>query len=217
MLKQIFALLAGVCLATACTAQDADAAVDWQAGTHYKLIEPAQPFEQSAATVEVVEVFSYACPHCAHFQPAAAKIKASLPQGATFRYVPAIFSARWAPYARAYFTAHNMGVLKESHQALFDALHRDRKPLHNLKALAGFYAQFGVDPEEFLSTAQSFLVQNQMKRANDWVMGIGVRATPTIVVDGKYLATAESAGGVEQLLQLVDWLVAKELAARDAS
>lgn len=217
MLKQIFALVAGVCLATACTAQKADAAVEWKAGTHYKLVEPAQAFEQSTDKVEVVEVFSYACPHCAHFQPAAAKLKASLPDGAEFRYVPAIFSARWAPYARAYFTARDMGVLDKSHQALFDALHRDRKPLYDLKALAGFYSQFGVDPEEFLSTAQSFLVQNQMKRANDWVMGIGVRATPTIVVNGKYMATAESAGGVEQLLKLVDWLVAKELAARDAS
>lgn len=218
MLKQVLILMAGLALAGACSAEDAAApavatpGIDWQAGTHYFVIEPAQP-TSSGDKVEVTEVFSYACPHCAHFQPYAAKIKASLPAAAQFKYLPAVFSQSWAPYARAYFTAEAMGVLKESHQALFDALHRDRRPIRSLQDLAGFYAEYGVDPKAFMSTAQSFVVQNQMARAVDWVRKTGVRATPTIVVNGKYRVTAESAGGLDNLIKLVDWLVAKEAAA----
>lgn len=218
MLKQVLVLMAGLVLASACSAEDAATpapappAINWQAGTHYFVIDPPQA-STGGDTVEVIEVFSYACSHCAHFQPYAAKIKASLPDGAVFKYLPAVFSAQWAPYARAFLTAKAMGVMEKTHQAMFDALHRDRRPLRSLQDLAGFYAEYGVDPQQFISTAQSFVVQNQMARSRDFVRETGVRATPTIIVNGKYRATAESAGGTENLIKLVDWLVAKELAA----
>ena len=38
-------------------------------GRHYHSIEPAQPTEVADGKVEVVEVFSYACVHCANFEP----------------------------------------------------------------------------------------------------------------------------------------------------
>jgi thiol:disulfide interchange protein DsbA len=37
-----------------------------------------------------------------------------------------------------------------------------------------------------------------------------VDRTPTIVVNGRYRLYAESAGGEDQLIELVKWLVAKE-------
>lgn len=214
MLKQVLLLVAGLVFASASSAEQAATppAAHWEAGKHYFVIDPPQP-TSSGDKVEVAEVFSYACPHCAHFQPYVAKLKASLPDGAAMAYVPAVFNAQWVPYARAFFAAKAMGVLDKTHQALFDALHRDRRPLRSLEDLAGFYAEQGVDSKEFLSTAQSFLVENQMARAVDWARKAGVRATPSIIVNGKYRATAESAGGADNLIKLVDWLVAKELAA----
>jgi thiol:disulfide interchange protein DsbA len=37
-----------------------------------------------------------------------------------------------------------------------------------------------------------------------------VDSTPTIIVNGKYRLTASSAGGYEQLIELVKWLLARE-------
>ena len=42
--------------------------VRYQAGVHYKMVQPAQP-TNDADKVEVVEVFGYLCPHCQNFQP----------------------------------------------------------------------------------------------------------------------------------------------------
>ena len=211
MFKHIGFLFAALLLAGSASAADAPAATksDWKEGTNYFLIEPAQPVA-SGNKIEVLEIFSYACPHCAHFQPYAEQIKQSLPSYAAFDYMPAIFNASWEPYARAYYTAQSMGVLAKTHQALFDALHRDHIPMRTIEDLAGFYAQQGVDRAKFLATAASFEVESKLSRAFDIVKNDGIDGTPSIVVNGKYRITGASAGGFPQMVELTDWLVKKE-------
>ena len=124
--------------------------------------------------------------------------------------MPAIFSAQWEPYARAFYTAQSLGVLDQTHQALFDALHRDHLPMRTIDDLATFYAQHGVDRTRFLAESASFEVESKLTRAREIVTADGVDGTPTIVVNGKYRVTGASAGGYPQLIELVDWLVKKE-------
>ena len=112
-------------------------------------------------------MFSYACPHCAHFQPYADQLKKSLPAGAVFDYMPAVFNPSWEPYARAYYTAESLGVLDKTHQALFDALHRDHLPMRTIDDLATFYAQHGVDKAKFLATSGSFEVESKLSARAD--------------------------------------------------
>lgn len=215
MLKQLLVVFAGLLSISACQAQDGAAAkTNWEAGKNYFVIDPPRPME--AGKVEVVEVFSYACPHCAHFQPYADEIRAKLPKQVQFRYVPAVFRPQWEPYARAYYSAQSLGVFDRTHQALFDALHRDNKPYATLPQLAEFYAGNGVDPNAFMSTAQSFIVAGNLARDQELVRAWGIDATPTIVVNGKYRFTAEAAGGFPQSIELTKFLVDKELAAKPA-
>ncbi len=162
----------------------------------------------------MLEVFSYACPHCAHFQPTAEEIKKGLPAGAVFVYMPAVFNPSWEPYARAYYTAESLGVLDKTHQELFDALHRDHLPMRTIDDLAGFYAQHGVDKAKFLATSGSFEVESKLQRASQIVKADGVDGTPSIIVNGKYRVTGVSAGGYPQMVQVVDYLVQKELDAK---
>ena len=72
----------------------------YQAGTHYFPIDPPQP-TSSGDKVEVVEVFSYACIHCAHFEPQVQAWKQKMPAAASFSYLPAIFNSSWEIFARA--------------------------------------------------------------------------------------------------------------------
>ncbi len=215
MLKRLGFLLAGLLSASAAVAADAPAtpATNWVAGTNYFLIDPPQP-TATGNNVEVLEVFSYACPHCAHFQPYAEQLKQSLPVGAVFGYMPAIFNPSWEPYARAYYTAESLGIVDQTHQALFDALHRDHLPMRTIEDLSEFYAQHGVEKAKFLAASGSFEVESKLSRAQKIVKADGVDGTPSIVVDGKYRATGQSAGGYPQLIELVDWLVKKELDAK---
>ena len=218
MLMRLGFLLAGLFSASAAVAADAPAApatapMAWVEGTHYFLIDPPQP-TATGNKVEVLEVFSYACPHCAHFQPTAEEIKKSLPAGAVFTYMPAVFNPSWEPYARAYYTAESLGVVDKTHQDLFDALHRDHLPMRTIDDLAGFYAQHGVDKAKFLATSASFEVESKLQRAAQIVKADGVDGTPSIIVDGKYRVTGTSAGGYPQMVEIVDYLVQKELDAK---
>jgi thiol:disulfide interchange protein DsbA len=219
LLKRFGILLAGLFALAPAFAADpaaapaADSAAKWEEGKSYFLVDPPQP-TATGDKVEVLEVFSYACPHCAHFQPYADQLKASLPAGAVFTYMPAVFNATWEPYARAYYTAESLGVVPQTHQALFDALHRDHMPMRTLDDLSAFYAQHGVDKAKFMATSSSFEVESKLQRSMEMVKAYNVDGTPTIIVNGKYRVTGASAGGYPQLIELVDWLVQKEIDAK---
>lgn len=215
MLKHPGVLLAGLLFVSFAAAAEKSVppTTSWEVGKNYFLIDPPQP-TASGDKIEVLEVFSYACPHCAHFQPYAEQLKQSLPAYASYAYMPAVFNAEWEPSARAFYTAQSLGVLDQTHQALFDALHRDHIPLRTIDDLAGFYAQHGVDKAKFLAESASFEVESKLSRANEIVKKDGIDGTPSVVVNGKYRVTNASAGGYPQLLELVDWLVKKEHASK---
>ena len=218
MLKRFGILLAGLfAMAPAFAADPAPApaasAAKWEEGKSYFLVDPPQQ-TATGDKVEVLEVFSYACPHCAHFQPFADQLKASLPAGAVFTYMPAVFNATWEPYARAYYTAESLGVVADTHQALFDALHRDHMPMRTIDDLSAFYAQHGVDKAKFIAASNSFEVESKLQRSSQLVKAYNVDGTPSVIVNGKYRVTGASAGGYPQLIELVDWLVQKEIDAK---
>lgn len=184
-----------------------------EAGKNYFVIDPPQP-TASGDRIEVLEIFSYACVHCAHFQPYADELKSKLPSTAQFSYMPAIFNAQWEAFARGYYTAQSLGVLDKTHQALFDAVHRDKRAFRSFDDIATFYGEHGVDVEKFKAASGSFEVESKLTRSRDLVPKFGVDGTPTIIVNGKYRVTGASAGGFPQIVALVDTLVKKELAAK---
>ena len=218
MLNHLSKLLMGALLAftfSACAQEHKDAAgaaapapVAAEAGKNYFLIEPPQP-TASGDKVEVLEVFSYACIHCAHFQPYADEIKAKLPAFAEFSYMPAIFNDQWEAFARAYYTAQSLGLLDKTHQAMFDAVHRDHRPFRSFDDIAAFYGEHGADVEKFKQIATSFEVESKLARSRSMVPKYGVDGTPTIIVDGKYRVTGASAGGYPQMVALVELLARK--------
>lgn len=217
MFKRFAILLVALFAVSACHADQnaataAPAARAWQSGVDYFPIDPPQP-TSTGDKIEVVEVFSYACPHCAHFQPDVEALKARLPKNAQFVTIPAVFNAQWEPFARAFYTARTMGVLDKTHQALFDALHRDHLPLFSLDALANsFYAKYGVNPSTFISTANSFVVDSEMARGDQLVRAYGVSSTPTLVVNGKYRVemNAERKIGPKEIVEIALYLVKQE-------
>ena len=219
MLKYLLILLTGLIAVSACNAQDAAKSSErqWQAGQDYLLIEPAQP--TSGDKVVVTEVFSYECPHCAHFEPYAEELKSKLPAGAQFSLLPAVFNAQWEPFARGFYTAKSLGLLDKTHQGLFDAIHRDHQPLHTIEDLANlFYANYGANPGTFLSTATSFVIEGELTHGNQLVRDYHVEATPTLVVAGKYRVTAipDRGIGFPEMVQIALYLVQQELATKPA-
>jgi thiol:disulfide interchange protein DsbA len=200
--SRIFSALAlGLALTVSAHAQ-------FQEGTHYDVIEG--PSAADDGVVEVVEVFSYMCPHCRNFQPYVTPWEKDLPEGVTFRRVPVSFNRSWETFARAYFTADVLDITGESHDALFAALHDERKMFRTMDDLAEFHSQFGVDADQFESTAESFPVVSAMRKSVADLGKWGVRSTPTLVIDGKYRVSPRRGGTFEEMLDVADYLIERE-------
>ena len=181
------------------------------AGVDYVEIAGGQPFAPAAGKIEVAEVFGYVCPHCAHFEPILAEWKRRQPADVQLTRIPAAFGGYWAPYARAYYAAEQLGVVDKTHKAMFDALHAERTlPIQNvsLDELAAFYARFGVKREAFEQAIRGTKVDAQIKRSADFLTRGEIDLTPTLVVAGRYKIT----GGrtFDDVLKIADWLVAQE-------
>ncbi len=185
-------------------------------GQDYAVIDPPVA-TLSGDRIEVAEVFGYSCVHCAHFAPIISVWKKSQPADVRVEYVPAVFGGIWEIYARVYYTAESLGVLDLTHDQLFEALHTERRPINKIEDIADFYAEHGVDKDNFLATLNSFPVNAQIETARKRAMGWGVDATPTMIVAGKYKVQAPREGGFKRMLEIVDALVAKERAAQNPS
>merc|ERR1711916_254678 len=144
--------------------------------------------------IEVTEVFWYGCGHCFHFEPLIQKWKKTLADDVNFVASPAIWNKPMEVHAKAFYTAKALDKLDEIHQPLFDALNVDGKKLVSEKALAKFFADFGIDQETFDRTYNSFSISSLAKKANDKARKYGVQGTPELIVDGKYRVTGRLAG-----------------------
>ncbi|HET8818494.1 MAG TPA: thiol:disulfide interchange protein DsbA/DsbL [Xanthomonadaceae bacterium] len=188
------------------------------AGTDYVVIPNGEPFEPANGQVEVVEVFGYTCPHCATFQPLMSAWKAKLPADVRVTYVPAPFGGYWIPYAKAYYAAESLGVLDETHEAMFRALHLERAlPIQNAtpEEIGGWYAEHSdADAEEFAATMESFGTDAKLKRATQFIQRSGVDGTPSLVVNGKYKVMGRS---LPDTLRIASHLVAMERAASEGA
>ncbi len=188
------------------------AAADYDEGIEYLPIRPPVP-TSTPGKVEVVELFWYGCPHCFNFEPKWRKWIAGKPDYVEVVHVPAVLRPSWLPHAKAYYAARLLGVLDKSHQALFDAIHVERRRLNDGQTLARFFTRFGVSEKEFLEAYDSFEVDLQVRKAMDLVRRYRADGVPALVVNGKWRITGSSAGGHEEMLKVLDELVKKEAAA----
>ncbi len=207
----VLALFSGLLLASACTAQSSDP-VPYTEGVDYVILPAPHERYSDAGKVEVVEVFSYGCIHCAQFAPEADKLRKELPPGIEFKLMPAPFSATWVPYARAYYAAKKLGVVDRTHLQLFEAKFAKHYPINSMDELADFYAREGVNRAEFMRIALSEETTAKMKRDLNLLRTWQVDGTPTLVVNGKYLVATVNSHA--RMLIVAQWLAKRELAGK---
>lgn len=186
-----------------------EAADEFILGKHYQAVIPAQPV-QTGDKIEVLEVFWYGCPHCYDFEPYITRWLSTKSPDIEFRRMPAIFRQNWAVHAKAYYTAEALGVVDKIHAPLFKAIHEEKRKLNDESSLADFFAEHGVNKEEFITAFNSFTVENKMRQAMHMVRQYGVSGVPAVIVNGKYQISGSTAGSYEQLLKVIDYLADKE-------
>jgi thiol:disulfide interchange protein DsbA len=199
------------------------AAADFVEGTQYTRL--ATPQSTSAPDkIEVVELFSYACPHCFHMEPELGKWLKAKPDDVVFVRLPVVFRPEWEVLAKAYFTAEILGVLDKTHEALFEAIHVKDQKFGDESAMQAFFVSQGVSADDFRNTFNSFAVAVKVNSAKLMSRRYAITGVPTLIVNGKFSTSATLAGGNEKdheknlsvkelnekTLEVVDYLIEQE-------
>jgi len=183
--------------------------LQYEEGTHYaELRYPVRTANPNK--IEVTEYFSYGCPHCYQFEPMIRSWSERLGDDVVFSRTPATWNEVYQVFARAYYTAQQLGVQDLVHLPLFNAIHQEHRPLQDPTQMALFFSEYGVDPLDFAKVFKSFGVESAYQQADARGRAYRSRGVPAIIVNGKYRIEGEMAGSNANMLRIADFLIEKE-------
>jgi len=188
-------------------------AADIEAGKQYVELSNPVPISKPGK-IEVVELFWYGCPHCYQFEPTINPWIEKLPSDVNFVRIPALFGGLWNVHGQLFITLESMKVEHKVHDAIFRAIHKEGRKLATPEEMADFLVTQDIDRDAFLKAFNSFGVKSQMEKAKKLAMAYQINGVPVMIVNGKYRFDISSSGGPEQTLQVADFLIAKERAAK---
>ena len=169
-------------------------------------LTPAQP-PTASGKIEVLEFFSYACPHCNAFEPTIAAWAKTLPADVALHRVPVPFLMNADNFQHAYYALETIGAVEAMQMKIFQAIHVDRLRLEKGEDIAAFVGKNGVDANKFLAAFKSFSVATSVSRAKKLTADYKVESVPLLAVAGRYLTSPALANGGPQSLAVVDALV----------
>ena len=202
--------------AAAFVAASSASAQDLQEGKNYFRFKNPVPVE-SGKKIEVLEFFSYGCPHCADLEPEMQGWVRTLPADVQFRRIPVLFQDRWVALAKVYYTLEAMGEERRLTPEVFIALHEKGSNLWQDKVFFDWAAQHGLDRKKVEDVYNSFAVAGKINRAKQLSQAYNVQSVPMIVVDGKFVTASDRVGTHANLPPVIDQLVAKARAERPKS
>ena len=184
----------------------------WQEGTHYKVIA-----EQATEKKEVLEFFSFWCPHCFNFEPIVKDMKSKLADDVEFKKVHVNFmgftsQAIQDDATKAMMVARELKKADQLNQAIFKYIHVSRSSITGIKDLKNIFVVNGVEPEEFDKMMSSFGVRSRLNMNNKSIQQYRehVSSVPNFIVNGKYQATFTRDMTPDDIVDLVVFLSTKK-------
>lgn len=177
------------------------------AGPDWLPITPPQAGD-SPGKIEVLEFFSWGCPHCRDFNPLVSRWAEKLPRDVVFKRVPVTFGrAAWSNLARMFYALEGIGELKRLDEAVFAAIHDRRVNLYTEAAALAWVQQQGVDARRFTDSFRSFSTETHVMRAEQLSRAYKVDSVPLLTVAGRYRVAGQAARGQAGLLAVADELI----------
>jgi thiol:disulfide interchange protein DsbA len=166
----------------------------FEAGKDYMVLESRQP-TSTGDKVEVLEFFSYGCPHCAHLEPVLQEWKQnSAPAGVSIVRVPVAWNEGFETFARVYYAAEMAGASDDKPEQL------------NLQIVADTFGGHGVDAATFIQYFGSKEVTSRVAQAKELARRYKVTGVPVIFVDGTYEVPSPKGGNFHRMMQVVSYL-----------
>ncbi|WP_340678696.1 thiol:disulfide interchange protein DsbA/DsbL [Paraglaciecola sp.] len=180
----------------------------WQEGTHYTIVG-----EQATAKPEILEFFSYWCPHCYQFEPLVKSIKEKMGNDVEFTKVHVNFMSFTSTEiqdeaSRALMVARALKQEDAMNNAIFKYIHVQKSPVTGLKDLQNIFIVNGVEPADFTKMASSFGVNNMVQKNNKTIDTYRkhLSGVPNFIVNGKYQAKFTRDMTNDDIVDLIVWL-----------
>ena len=175
-------------------------------GSQYVRLKNPQPVE-SGKKIEVIEFFSYGCPHCGDLEPILQGWFKTMPADVQFRRVPVMYQDRWVPLAKIYYTLDALGEEVRLSPEVFTAVHAGGLSLWQEKTFFDWAASHGLDRKKVEDMYNSFGIAGKVNRARAIAQTYQIQSVPTIVVDGKFVSNKVSSH--RAMPAVIDALVVK--------
>ena len=186
-------------------------AVDYLEGQHYFLLKNPVPVADKSK-IEVVELFSYHCGHCYHFEPLIQAWKGKQAEDVIIKQMPAYWAPQMESWIRGYYTASILGIVNKTHIPVFKAFQLEKKQFSTAEDWAKFYSDYGVPAEKVISTYNSFGVTSSFNQVKTRLMNnYKAEGTPELYVQGKYrIHLNDYVKSQDDMLKVADFLIAQE-------
>lgn len=201
-MKKFFAIFAGLLLLPLSIQ-----AADFKEGTHYEVVK-----QTATAKPEVLEFFSFYCPHCMKFEPLMELLEENLDADVTIRknHVNFLGKDMGPQLTQALAAAELLQVEKKVSSLIFDQIHTQRKPINGEQGILDIFEKAGISNPEAQGALASFPatgIASQMKRNTETFK---IRGVPALIVNGKYQVTTNSVKSTEEFIELVAFLTKKK-------
>lgn len=164
-------------------------AADLTEGKQYVVVEG----QQQSAQPEVLEFFSFYCPHCYYFETQfhiPQKISESLPEGTPFKQYHVDFLGRQSEnLTRAWALAIAIKAEEKVKLPLFKAAQANA--LSSMNDIRQIFIDNGISAEQFDGGINSFAVNGLVTKQQQLVEKYQVRGVPDFYVNGKYRVNME--------------------------
>jgi thiol:disulfide interchange protein DsbA len=189
------------------------AAADVVEGKDYMPLQKPVPVA-IPGKLEVIEFFGYWCPHCYAFEDKLEAWVKALPADVNFRRIPVAWQDAHVPYQKLFYALESMGVKSDIHAKVFKAVHDQHLRLDSDASFEAFATAIGVDKVKLIDAAKSFSVATKIRAVSQQLASYQIEGVPTLVINGKYATSPETAKGETQALQVVDVLIQKARSKR---
>jgi protein dithiol oxidoreductase (disulfide-forming) len=211
--RGILALFAAIVVAILAPAAAGQGVVE---GRQYAKLNPGIPVE-TGKKIEVIEFFSYGCPHCAELEPYLADWSKALPADVSFRRIPVMFQPQWVELAKVYYTLDALGDDGKLSREVFVDIHSRGMQLWTPAKFYDWAAGKGLDRKKVEDLYNSFSMSGKVNRAKQLAQAYNIQEVPTMIVDGKFVTGPARAGSHAAVPTVVNELIAKARAERPKS
>jgi thiol:disulfide interchange protein DsbA len=174
---------------------------------YIRLEPPVSP--GTPGKIEVLEFFTYACPHCNEFEPTVEAWVKRLPADVSFKRVPVPFLMNSENFMRIYYALETMGQVDAMQRKVFAAVHVERKYLDKPADIQALMQKNGIDGAKFMDVFNSFSVATSVARAKKLLTAYRIDSVPTLAVQGRYETSPAQAAGLEGAVAVADFLIEK--------